>query len=214
MAIRFRESDVRSMGRAATGVKGITLSPDDQVVGVVVAEPEACLLTVCAKGYGKRTPFGPNSQDDGHQRDEEPDEATDLVEDQDAEKESPDEDEIGDEGEDERDELGSQHSYRTQRRGGKGIRDIKTGGRNGPVVGIVAVHDDDEVLMMTAKGKIQRIRADEIRKTGRNAKGVRLMTLDEGDTIVAVKRIPAEPTNGSDEERDSASTTRSNESEQ
>ena len=214
MAIRFRESDVRSMGRAATGVKGITLSAGDQVVGVVVAEPEACLLTVCANGYGKRTPFGPNSQEDGDQRNEASDEVTDLVEDQDAEKESPDEDEIGDEGEDERDELGSQHSYRTQRRGGKGIRDIKTGGRNGPVVGIVAVHDDDEVLMMTAKGKIQRIRADEIRKTGRNAKGVRLMTLDEGDTIVAVKRIPAEPTNGPDEERDSASTARPNESEQ
>lgn len=197
MAIRFRESDVRPMGRAATGVKGITLAPNDRVVGVVVAEPDACLLTVCANGYGKRTPFGPNSEDEGEELHEDLDEVTEGTDELAAKSEELSEE---DETDDDRDEPGSQYCYRTQRRGGKGIRDIKTGGRNGPVVGIVAVHDDDEVLMMTAKGKIQRIRANEIRKTGRNAKGVRLMTLDEGDQIVAVKRIPAEPTNGSDAE--------------
>lgn len=202
MAIRFRESDVRSMGRAATGVKGITLTADDQVVGVVVAEPEACLLTVCAKGYGKRTPFGPNSQDDGHEHADDLDESSDGIEDNVVEESEEPSEEDETDGENERDELGSQHCYRTQRRGGKGIRDIKTGSRNGPVVGVVAVHDEDEVLMMTAKGKIQRIRAKEIRRTGRNAKGVRLMTLDEGDVIVAVKRIPAEPTNGAENDGD------------
>ena len=61
MAIRFKESDARPMGRASSGVKGIRLSKDDQVVGMVVADPEATLLTACANGYGKRTPFGPNS---------------------------------------------------------------------------------------------------------------------------------------------------------
>ncbi|MGQ9769616.1 MAG: DNA gyrase subunit A [Thermogutta sp.] len=210
MAIRFRESDVRCMGRAATGVKGITLSGDDQVVGVVVAEPEACLLTVCANGYGKRTPFGPNSSDVGDEHEEEGNDVADAIDDQDAELKPAEEDvSHGDDEdtEDGRSEPGSQYCYRTQRRGGKGIRDIKTGGRNGPVIGIVAVHDEDEVLMMTAKGKIQRIRADEIRKTGRNAKGVRLMTLDQGDTIVAVKRIPAEPTNGSEEDRNASAAT-------
>ncbi len=203
MAIRFRESDVRPMGRAATGVKGITLAPNDRVVGVVVAEPDACLLTVCANGYGKRTPFGPNSQDEGEELHEDLDEVTEGTDELAAKSEELSEE---DETDDDRDEPGSQYCYRTQRRGGKGIRDIKTGGRNGPVVGIVAVHDDDEVLMMTAKGKIQRIRANEIRKTGRNAKGVRLMTLDEGDQIVAVKRIPAEPTNGSDAEGNTPTT--------
>ncbi|HOA51513.1 MAG TPA: DNA gyrase C-terminal beta-propeller domain-containing protein, partial [Thermogutta sp.] len=203
MAIRFRESDVRPMGRAATGVKGITLDPNDRVVGVVVAEPDACLLTVCANGYGKRTPFGPNSEDEGEELHEDLDEVTEGTDELAAKSEELSEE---DETDDDRDEPGSQYCYRTQRRGGKGIRDIKTGGRNGPVVGIVAVHDDDEVLMMTAKGKIQRIRANEIRKTGRNAKGVRLMTLDEGDQIVAVKRIPAEPTNGSDAEGNTPTT--------
>ena len=60
MAIRFKESDARSMGRASSGVKGIRLTKDDLVVGMVVADPEATLLTACANGYGKRTPFGPN----------------------------------------------------------------------------------------------------------------------------------------------------------
>ena len=60
MAIRFKESDARPMGRNSSGVKGIRLIGDDRVVGMVVADPEASLLTVCANGYGKRTPFGPN----------------------------------------------------------------------------------------------------------------------------------------------------------
>ena len=60
MAIRFAESDARAMGRNTRGVKGITLVGEDEVVGMVVADPEGYLLTVCEKGYGKRTPFGAN----------------------------------------------------------------------------------------------------------------------------------------------------------
>jgi len=82
--------------------------------------------------------------------------------------------------------------YRTQRRGGKGLRDIKAGERNGKVVSIVRVHEDDELLMMTARGKIQRIAAREVRLTGRNTKGVRIMSLDDDDTLAAVVRVPKE----------------------
>ena len=60
MAIRFKQSDARPVGRNSSGVKGIRLVGDDTVVGMVVADPDATLLTVCAHGYGKRTPFGPN----------------------------------------------------------------------------------------------------------------------------------------------------------
>src|SRR6185369_8178871 len=60
MAIRFSEADARPMGRNTSGVKGIKLTAGDQLVGMVVAEPDATLLTVCEKGYGKRTLFGPN----------------------------------------------------------------------------------------------------------------------------------------------------------
>ena len=60
MAIRFDEQNARAMGRNTRGVKGISLVGDDEVVGMVVADPEGYLLTVCENGYGKRTPFGAN----------------------------------------------------------------------------------------------------------------------------------------------------------
>ena len=55
---------------------------------------------------------------------------------------------------------------------------------------MVGVRDDDEVLMMTARGKIQRIVAGEISVIGRNTQGVRIMSLDEGDTLAAIVRVP------------------------
>src|SRR6266481_7525377 len=60
MAIRFAESDARAMGRNTKGVKGINLQEGDEVVNMVVADSEGFLLTVCEKGFGKRTPFGAN----------------------------------------------------------------------------------------------------------------------------------------------------------
>ncbi len=178
MVIRFAESDVRAMGRAASGVKGITLSSGDRVVGMVIADPEKYLLTVCEHGYGKRTPFGPGQLDD------EPEEPSDT---EPAGETASAEDDSGSNG-----HPSSSMRYRLQRRGGKGIRDIKTTPRNGPVVGIASVAEDDEVLMITARGKIQRIHTGEISVIGRNTQGVRLMTLDEGDTVAAVVRVPKE----------------------
>ncbi len=205
-AIRFKESDVRPMGRAASGVRGITLRPGDYVVGMVVADPQGTLLTACEHGYGKRTPFGPNLEGEpegafpeGEESDTTP-EATAEQEDHASPGElsgsllAPDQGDIQEEGEEDHEEesVSSQFSYRTQRRGGKGIRDIKTSPRNGLVIGVTAVRDADEVLMITARGKIQRIAAREIRVSGRNTQGVRIMSLDEGDTLVAVKRVPRE----------------------
>lgn len=177
MAIRFKESDARPMGRNSTGVKGISLAEGDKVVGMVVADPEASLLTVCANGYGKRTPFGPNLD-------------AELPE-LDAEGEAPSEPAAEPESEgEEGDGVNSQRSYRTQRRGGKGLRDIKTTDRNGPVIGLVRVSDGDEVMMISTRGKIQRVPVDDIKVIGRNTQGVRIMNLDETDRLVAVKRVP------------------------
>jgi DNA gyrase subunit A len=174
MSIRFRESDARPMGRNTSGVKGISLRSNDHLVGMVVADPDATLLTACQNGYGKRTLFGPNSPGSDE---------TDLaVEGEAAEGEAA-------EGEAE-EEASSSSRYRTQRRGGKGVRDIKTSQRNGPVVGITRVDDTDEVLMMTSRGKIQRIRASDISVIGRNTQGVRIMTVDAEDTLAAVVRVP------------------------
>jgi DNA gyrase subunit A len=70
------------------------------------------------------------------------------------------------------------------------VRDIKTTARNGKVVDIVPVNDYDQILMMTARGKLQRIACMDIKVIGRNTQGVRIMSLDEGDTLAAVVRVP------------------------
>jgi DNA gyrase subunit A len=192
MAIRFRQSDARPMGRNSSGVKGIRLTSGDQVVGMVVVDPNATLLTACANGYGKRTPFGANLEavEEGSaaepERLEDDTEEEATVEAVETTESEPDEESEGG------DEQSSQHSYRTQHRGGKGLRDIKTTPRNGPVIGIVRVSGDDEILIMTARGKIQRIRAADVSLIGRNTQGVKIMSVDEGDALVAVKRVPVE----------------------
>jgi DNA gyrase subunit A len=150
-SIRFPEDQVRPMGRATHGVKGIDLAEGDEVVGVEVSDPERPnVLAACANGYGKRT---------------------------------------------------SIEEFRTQNRGGKGIILIDASERNGPVVGVKLVKDGDEVMFITDRGQTIRTRVDEIRETGRNAQGVKLMTIAEGERIVAMERLaeseaPDDGTNG------------------
>lgn len=192
MAIRFKQSDARPVGRNSSGVKGIKLTAGDLVVGMVVADPAATLLTACVNGYGKRTPFGPNLETDLTEEAETAVEVADSDEDiVEHEVEQP-EQEGEDTQEGEEGELTSGHSYRTQRRGGKGLRDIKTTERNGTAIGIVSIRDEDELFIITARGKIQRIAASDISIIGRNTQGVRIMSLDEDDKLVAVKRVPKE----------------------
>ncbi len=183
-AIRFAETDARSMGRNTSGVKGIRLRKGDAVVGMVVADPEATLLTVCEEGFGKRTWFGPGEtlapiEDVAGEDAEGTADAAEPADAPEPEAESPE-------------DLSSSNKYRTQRRGGGGLIDIKTSKRNGPVVAIVRVTDEDELLMMTSRGKIQRIAAKEINIIGRNTQGVRIMSLDEGDKLTAIVPVPVE----------------------
>lgn len=177
MCIRFSSEDARAMGRATRGVKGIKLGKGDLVVGMVVAEESASLLTVCENGYGKRTPIG---SADSAAEEMEAEEDSEITED--------------DNGSDEEEAIKYTGNvrYRRQNRGGKGLRDIKTTKRNGKVIDILTVADDDEVLMVTSGGKIQRVRASDISQVGRNTQGVRIIRLDEEDKLVSIARIPAE----------------------
>ena len=188
MSIRFSESDARAMGRNTMGVKGISLAAGDEVVGMVVAEEDATLLTVCEHGYGKRTPFGPGVLDD-----DDADASADIDSDESSsvEPESTAETEPVPVEPSEVLPRGNMR-YRRQRRGGKGLRDIKTTARNGRVMGILPLHEDDQVLMVSTSGKIQRILASDVSLIGRNTQGVRIMTLDEGDALASIARIPAE----------------------
>jgi DNA gyrase subunit A len=196
MAIRFNEANVRSMGRNSSGVKGIALRKGDELVGMVVADPDATLLTACENGYGKRTSFGPNvevaGEVDESDHAEPVEEEADVPESGDAESgdaEAGGEAEASAPGEE---SISSGNRYRTQRRGGKGLRDIKTTERNGKVIGIQRVDDDEELIMMTTRGKLQRIAVREISVIGRNTQGVRIMSLDEEDKLAAIVRVPKE----------------------
>ena len=165
-AILFRETEVRSMGRAAGGVNGMDLAKGDFVVsmdavqvdfGIIAKEYKkttqnldelesdqlresltSLMLTVAEKGYGKRTPLA---------------------------------------------------EYRVTSRGGKGVINLKSTDRNGPVVAALQVREDSDVMIITGQGKVIRVHSGEIREAGRSTQGVRLLRLEEGDRIAAAAAI-------------------------
>src|SRR3984885_13091373 len=170
MAVRFDESHVRPMGRAAYGVWGIDLEKGDYVVGMatttkpdapappkekVEGEPEvidaavkgSLILSVTENGFGKRT---------------------------------------------------AAEEYRLTNRGGKGVINLKTTERVGKVVGIAQVDETSEVMLISHYGKIIRMGSTTIRESGRNAQGVRLLNMEPGDRVAAAVVIApdAEPNGG------------------
>jgi len=82
--------------------------------------------------------------------------------------------------------------YRVQSRGGTGIINIRTSGRNGNVVGAKSVRDSDELMLISEGGMIVRIGIGDIRTIGRATQGVRLIGLNKDDHLVAVARIASE----------------------
>jgi DNA gyrase subunit A len=137
-AIHFPETQVREIGRTARGMRGIRISPQDEVVGMEVVAPHTQILTVTERGYGKRTQAS---------------------------------------------------QYRLQNRGGSGIFTVKRTQKTGDVVAIKTVLDEDELMVISNKGKIIRLRAADIPIQGRSTQGVRLITLEEGESVVAVARL-------------------------
>ena len=143
-AVYFDENKVRAMGRNSQGVRGVSLQGDDVVVGMVVVKPEEIeqshLLTVCANGYGKRTPVS---------------------------------------------------EYRLTNRGGKGVINIKTTDRNGPVVSVMGVTEDsrDDMVIVTQNGILIRQKVADVSVIGRNTQGVRLINPDEGDQVIDVAQV-------------------------
>ncbi|MEA2203447.1 MAG: gyrase subunit [Blastocatellia bacterium] len=141
-AIRFDEKNVRPMGRATRGVRGIDLRKDDFVVSVcpVSADDSEKMLSVSEQGYGKQTPIT---------------------------------------------------TYRLQSRGGKGVINMKTTDKTGKVVAVFPVDAESEIMIITQQGKLIRIEADSIRKTGRSAQGVRLIKTDGGDKVTSASLVEA-----------------------
>ncbi len=79
--------------------------------------------------------------------------------------------------------------YRSQSRGGKGIKTLNVTPKNGPLVGMRIVSNDDELLIMTTAGQMIRQTVSAIRQIGRSTQGVRLIRLDENDHVASIARI-------------------------
>ena len=90
--------------------------------------------------------------------------------------------------------------FRSQNRGGKGIIGIQTSDRNGKVVSAHAVHENESLIMVTAQGMMVRSPISDVRVIGRNTQGVRLINLEEGDTLVSASAVEAEEVEPGDSE--------------
>jgi DNA gyrase subunit A len=139
-AIRFHENDVREMGRNTSGVRGMTLADNDEIVDMVIIKNthEATVLAISENGYGKRS----------------------LVDD-----------------------------YREQSRGGKGVITLKITPKTGDLIALKEVTDQDDLMIITERGKVIRMSCSGIRTMGRNTQGVRIMRLDSDGAIAAVTRV-------------------------
>jgi DNA gyrase subunit A len=189
MAVRFDESHVRPMGRAAYGVWGIDLDKNDYVVGMATTPKPGAEAAATTDRVGTDAPSVPGAQ------------APVVVDDTTTEPEVVDvavkgslilsvtENGFG--------KRTPADEYRLTNRGGKGVINLKTTERNGKVVGIAQVDETSEVMLISHYGKIIRMDSKTIRESGRNAQGVRLLHLEPGDRVAAAVVIaPEEEPNG------------------
>jgi DNA gyrase subunit A len=136
-AIRFKESDIRAMGRQATGVRAMSLAKKDEVIGMVaVGDEDRYIFTASQKGYGKKTETS---------------------------------------------------FYRRQRRGGKGLINLKITPKIGNALEVLGIAEED-LLIVTEFGKVIRINTKQVRASGRATQGVRIIQLDEKDRVCSVAK--------------------------
>ena len=171
-AISFPEDKVRSTGRGAIGVFGIELEDDkDEVIGMLCISKNNTstqIMVVSEKGLGKRTPFLEKA------------EATDNTEELNNVVEIADAD-----GKMEKYLL----SYRITNRGGKGVKTINITEKTGYLVGLLAVEENDDLMITCKSGVTIRMKVADIREAGRATQGVKLINIDGGDSIAAIARI-------------------------
>ncbi len=174
-----------------TGVTAIKLDPNDDLIGVAVTTGSNHIILGTRDGMAIRfdekqvRPMGRVSRGVKGIKLRPKDAVVDLV----IAEESASLLTVCENGYGKRTDLGD---YRPQSRGGIGLINIKTTERNGKVVALKAVHDDNELMLITANGIVIRTGLEEIRAIGRNTQGVRLIKIAEGDKLVAAEKILAE----------------------
>src|ERR1700728_358020 len=165
-AILFRETEVRAMGRNAGGVNGMDLAKGDFVVSMDAVQVD---FGIIQKEYKTTT------QDlDELESDQIRESLTSLML------------TVAEKGYGKRTPLAE---YRVTSRGGKGVINLKSTDRNGPVVAALQVREDSDVMIITSQGKVIRVHSGEIREAGRSTQGVRLLRLDDGDRVVAAATV-------------------------
>ncbi|HXY26619.1 MAG TPA: DNA gyrase subunit A [Candidatus Acidoferrum sp.] len=168
-AILFRETEVRPMGRAAGGVNGMDLDKEDYVVSMDAVQPD---FEIIAKEH-KQTTQNLEELENEHIKDSL---ASLMLT-------------VAEKGYGKRTPLAE---YRITSRGGKGVVNMKTTDRNGSVVATLQVTEDSDVMIITHNGKVIRVHANEIREAGRSTQGVRLLRLDEDDSVAAAAVLQEE----------------------
>lgn len=209
-AIRFPESEVRVMGRAARGVKAITFrEKNDEVIGMEVFNHQnddggEFHIAVVAPTDGDLTVAAEAEIIGDEINDDVVDEAIDEVIEEEVLDENHD-DENAPPAEDTGRYQGKLltvsalgfgkktdiNNYRVTHRGGKGVINLKIMEKTGEVLAIKRMFEGDELMVVTTNGKVVRLNADSIRNTGRAASGVKLITLDGDDRLISVVRIPS-----------------------
>ena len=171
-AVRFEEDDVRSMGRNATGVRGMNLADKDYIVGMATtpkpgAAPAGGVSLEGQAATSEGTPV---------------EEVADLIPEKGSLILSVTENGYG--------KRTPADEYRLTNRGGKGVINVKTTERNGKVSTIAQVAENSQVMLISQYGKIIRMDSKTIRESGRSAQGVRLLHLEPGDRVAAAVVIP------------------------
>src|ERR1700751_325189 len=161
-AILFRETEVRPMGRNAGGVNGMDLDKDDYVVSMDAVQPD---FEIIAKESKKTTQ---NLEELENEQIKDSLVTLMLT--------------VAEKGYGKRTALAE---YRITSRGGKGVVNMKTTDRNGMVVAAIQVTEESDVMIITHNGKVIRVHANEIREAGRSTQGVRLLRLDDDDSVAA-----------------------------
>ena len=166
----FRETEVRSMGRNAGGVNGMDLAKGDYLVGMEPVQPDFEIIRKESKSDTQNL--------DELENEKIKDSLTSLML------------TVSEKGFGKRTPLAE---YRITSRGGKGVINLKSTDRNGPVVAALQVTEESDVMIITEYGKVIRVHANEIREAGRSTQGVRLLRLEDDDKIAAAASIREEP---------------------
>jgi DNA gyrase subunit A len=162
----FRETEVRSMGRNAGGVNGMDLAKGDYLVGMEPVQPDFEIIK-------KESKLDTQNLDE-LENEVIKESLTSLML------------TVSEKGFGKRTPLAE---YRITSRGGKGVINLKSTDRNGPVVAALQVTEESDVMIITEYGKVIRVHANEIREAGRSTQGVRLLRLEDGDKIAAAASI-------------------------